>query len=64
MNNPLDRNIKIIKIDGFTGKSPEKNLNQEKRLNQADRRKLHTYIADDKRSGIADRRKQKNKVTQ
>jgi hypothetical protein len=29
----------------------------ERRVRQNDRRKLPTYIADDKRSGIADRRK-------
>lgn len=29
----------------------------EKRFGQKDRRKLYTYIADDRRSGIADRRK-------
>jgi hypothetical protein len=33
----------------------------EKRYGLKDRRKLHTYIADDRRSGIADRRKHKNK---
>ena len=30
----------------------------EKRKRQKDRRKTNTYIADDQRSGIADRRKQ------
>ena len=29
----------------------------EKRIGLKDRRKLYTYIADDRRSGIADRRK-------
>lgn len=29
----------------------------ERRTHQKDRRKVYTYIADDRRSGIADRRK-------
>ena len=33
----------------------------EKRIGSRDRRKLNTFIADDRRSGIADRRKHKNK---
>ena len=32
-------------------------LRPERRKTTEDRRKLHTYIADDRRSGIADRRK-------
>ena len=36
--------------------SPAK-LRTERRRDAKDRRKLHTYIADDRRSGIADRRK-------
>ena len=31
----------------------------EKRKRQKDRRKLNTYIADDQRSGVADRRRQR-----
>jgi hypothetical protein len=39
--------------------SPE--TSTERRRNIVDRRRLHTYIAKDRRSGIADRRKhQKN----
>jgi hypothetical protein len=30
---------------------------RERRTDQKDRRKIHTYISDDRRSGIADRRK-------
>ena len=33
----------------------------EKRIGLYDRRKLHTYIADDRRGGIADRRKNQYK---
>jgi len=31
---------------------------RERRKFSKDRRKMHTYLADDRRSGIADRRKQ------
>ena len=33
---------------------------RERRVELKERRKLHTYISDDRRSGIAERRKQKN----
>lgn len=35
-----------------------------RRAEKADRRKLHTFIADDRRSGIADRRSPKRKRDQ
>ena len=61
MDDPIDRNIKVVKIIGPSDKPYAKILQPEKRVNQEDRRKIHTYIADDKRSGIADRRKRKKK---
>ena len=46
----------VLKID-----PPErpyaKIIIKERRNDQKDRRKIHTYISDDRRSGIADRRK-------
>ena len=33
----------------------------DRRTGPKDRRKVHTYVADDRRSGIADRRKNQNK---
>jgi len=32
-----------------------------RRMGPKDRRKVHTYVANDRRSGIADRRKSQNK---
>ena len=44
-------------------KSPSKpnaaKIRLEKRKQQKDRRKMNTYISDDRRSGIADRRRQR-----
>ena len=34
----------------------------ERRSATADRRKIHTFIANDRRSGIADRRQQNRKI--
>jgi hypothetical protein len=42
---------------GTPNKPNAKLIFTEKRFGQKDRRKLYTYIADDRRSGIADRRK-------
>ena len=39
-----------------TNKRLAKLILPERRLRQKDRRKVHTYVADDRRSGIADRR--------
>ena len=50
----------IIKI-GPSDKPYAKIIFTEKRFGLNDRRILHTYIADDRRSGIADRRKSLNK---
>lgn len=36
-------------------------INGDLRKGPEDRRKIHTYIANDRRSGIADRRKHQNK---
>lgn len=44
---------------GPAGQAYAKITIPEKRSGPRDRRKLHTYIADDRRSGIADRRKKK-----
>jgi hypothetical protein len=45
-------------IDRETSSEPyAKKIILEKRKVQEDRRKINTFIADDKRSGIADRRK-------
>ena len=40
-----------------TGEKSAKPILIEKRIRKNDRRKIHIYIADDRRSGIADRRK-------
>ena len=61
MDDPIDKNIKIVKIIGPPDKPYAKILMPEKRVNQEDRRKIPTYIADDNRSGIADRRKRNRK---
>jgi hypothetical protein len=54
------RKESIIKI-GPTDKPYAKLIFTEKRFGLNDRRILHTYIADDRRSGIADRRKDLSK---
>jgi len=45
-----------VYLERADGNSPAK-LRTERRSSAKDRRTLHTYIADDRRSGIADRRK-------
>ncbi len=60
MNDTKKRKESILKI-GPPGKPWAKLIFTEKRFGLKDRRKLHTYIADDRRSGIADRRKSLNK---
>ena len=49
----------ILEI-GPTDKPYAKLFFTEKRIGLEDRRKLNTFIADDRRSGIADRRKNQN----
>ena len=43
-----------------TDRDVPRELRPDRRRRLNDRRKLHTYIADDRRSGIADRRKVNN----
>ena len=59
MDDQIDNHISIIKIIGPANNPYAKVYIPEKRLNKEDRRKIPTYIADDRRSGIADRRKRK-----
>ena len=52
------------KVDEIIEKKPlpkprTAKMRLEKRKQQKDRRKLNTYLSDDQRSGIADRRNQK-----
>ena len=52
------KNVRIV--DVYLERAGENNpakLRPELRKGPKDRRKLHTYIANDRRSGIADRRK-------
>ena len=51
-------NVKIVDVylERVDENAPAK-LRPELRKGPKDRRKLHTYIANDRRSGIADRRK-------
>ena len=56
MSDAIKREESILKI-GPPDKPYAKLFFTEKRFGFNDRRKLHTYIADDRRSGIADRRK-------
>jgi hypothetical protein len=56
MSKSKKRNETTLKI-GPPDKPYAKLIVKERRVRLNDRRKLHTYIADDKRSGIADRRK-------
>jgi len=52
-------NVKVVDVylERADENAPAK-LRPELRKGQTDRRKLNTYIANDRRSGIADRRKQ------
>jgi hypothetical protein len=52
------KNIKVVDVylERADENAPAK-LRPQLRKGLADRRKLHTYIANDRRSGIADRRK-------
>jgi hypothetical protein len=52
------KNIKVVDVylERVNENSPAK-LRPERRKSVKDRRMLHTYIADDRRSGLADRRK-------
>jgi hypothetical protein len=52
------RNVKVVDVylERIDENSPAK-LRPERRQSVKDRRTLHTYIADDRRSGLADRRK-------
>jgi len=56
MSDTKKRDESILKI-GPPDKPYAKLIFTEKRFGLNDRRKLHTYISDDRRSGIADRRK-------
>jgi hypothetical protein len=56
MSNTKKRKESTLKI-GPPDKPYAKLIITERRIRLNDRRKLHTYIADDIRSGIADRRK-------
>ena len=60
MSDLKKRKESTIKI-GPSDKPYAKLIFTEKLSGINDRRKLHTYIADDRRSGIADRRKSLNK---
>ena len=60
MSDKKKREESILKI-GPPDKPYAKLYFTEKRIALSDRRRLHTYIADDRRSGIADRRKNQNK---
>ncbi|MGD8992163.1 MAG: hypothetical protein PVI00_11985 [Desulfobacterales bacterium] len=60
MSDPKKSKKSTIKI-GPSDKPYAKLIFTEKRFGLYDRRKLHTYIADDRRSGIADRRKSLSK---
>jgi len=53
MKNPKVVDVYLERTDE---KAPAK-LRPERRKASKDRRQLHTYIAEDRRSGIADRRK-------
>jgi hypothetical protein len=59
MSSTKKRKESTLKI-GPSDKPYAKLIITDKRVRLNDRRKLHTYIADDKRSGIADRRKHSN----
>ena len=54
----MTQNGKIVDVylEHADENSPAR-LRTERRRGAKDRRKLHTYIADDRRSGIANRRK-------
>jgi hypothetical protein len=56
MNNSKHIRPVILNLEP-TDEKLAKLILQERRIRQKDRRKLHTYIAEDRRSGIADRRK-------
>jgi len=49
--------VRAIRPSSGTGRSGALPLNRRQR--SPDRRRLHTYLADDQRSGIADRRRKK-----
>jgi hypothetical protein len=48
---------KVVLEVGPPDKPYAKIIISDKRFGQTDRRNLHTYVAKDRRSGIADRRK-------
>ena len=51
------KDVKIVDVYlERAGENTPAKLRQELRKGPKDRRKLHTYIANDRRSGIADRR--------
>ena len=54
-----DGNRQVIIKRGPSSKPYAKIMISEKRKATLDRRKINTFIADDRRSGIADRRKKK-----
>jgi hypothetical protein len=56
MDDTGERKKVVVKI-GPPDKPYGKLIVTEKRTKTRDRRKVHTYIAEDRRSGIADRRK-------
>ena len=60
MSDIKKRKESVIVI-GPSDKPYAKLIFTEKRFGLNERRKLHTYIANDRRSGIADRRKSLNK---
>jgi hypothetical protein len=56
----MDKPEYLVQITGFAEPSDEPSARRivlEKRKRRKDRRKLQTYIADDLRNGIADRRR-------
>ena len=53
---------KVVVIVGPSSNPYAKIFLPEKRMGLQDRRKTHTYVADDRRSGIVDRRKHERTV--
>lgn len=56
MDHSENRKQAVVEVGPY-GKSYAKIFVSEKRQNQKDRRKIYTYIADDLRKGVADRRR-------
>jgi hypothetical protein len=49
--------VSLAEKAGLVRKMVAQEFMEERRIATGDRRKLHTFVANDRRSGIADRRK-------